>query len=70
MTIDELIEQVAMILHECGEIETVDFDAVIDNFDLRIEPPEKSDIERIIEMLPDKHKIEIIKNVSRETIHK
>ena len=68
ITPDELSEQVLKILFECGEVEKVDFSTVVKNLDLRIEQHEKSDIEKIMDMLPDKHKIEVIKNVSRETI--
>lgn len=68
MTLDELSKRVVEILFECGEFETVNFGTVVDKFDLKVEQHEKSDIEKIIDMLPDKHKIEVIKNVSRETI--
>lgn len=68
MTLDELSKRVVEILFECGEFETVNFGTVVDNFDLKVEQHEKSNIEKIIDMLPDKHKIEVIKNVSRETI--
>lgn len=63
MTLDELSEQIAEILFECGVFESVDFSNVIEHMDFRVEPDEKSDIEKIIDMLPDKHKIEVIKNV-------
>lgn len=65
MTLDELSKQVIEILFECGEIEHVDFSTVIEHLDLKL--PEKSDIEKILELVPPKDKIEVIKNVSRET---
>ena len=63
MTLDELSTAVCKLLFECGEFESVDFSTVIEHFNIDLPQTEKSDIEKIMELIPSKSKIEVIKNV-------
>ena len=63
MTLDELSTTVCKLLFECGEFESVDFSTVIEHINIDSPQTEKSDIEKIMELIPSKSEIEVIQNV-------
>lgn len=63
MTLDELSTAVCKLLLECGEFESVDFSTVIEHINIDSPQNEKSNIEKIMELIPPKNKVEVIKNV-------
>lgn len=68
MTLDELSNAVCEILFECGVFTAVDFSTVVEHF--KIPTSEKSDIEKIIDLVPASDKIEVIMNIDVKRVLK
>ena len=68
MTLDELSSAVMKVLFDCGEFVHVDFSTVIQHINIDSPQTTKSDIEKIMELIPPTDVIEVIMNVNKEDI--